>query len=147
MESNEECLENLKVIILTSRPQLEEESSIDLDNGCIVISPTDRFLEYAWVKIRLNGANQSTRLVQVLFNDLIEDSNVVYLPPLLWHNLFFQPLDSAEDVFWQFPLEQPKASISVCFKLQKSCSNCLYFNRFYTIRSLRIKLKKRQLNL
>src|SRR5699024_8872227 len=97
---------------------LSNDDTIDLDNGCIIVSPKADLKEGEWMKIRLvlPGTEHSlnARAVQVLFNDLIEDSNCAYISPQLWHNLRFQSHhDKLEQVFWQFPLEQPDAQIEV----------------------------------
>src|SRR5699024_1917099 len=82
--------------------------------------------EYAWVCIQIHFADAqhpkspppstNGRIVQVLFSDLIEDENTVYLSPQLWHNLRYQPFrGTLEQVFRQYPLEQPDAQLTVCF--------------------------------
>lgn len=110
----------LKVVILKNRPTLPNDGDIDLDNSCIIVSPKSDLKEGEWMQIRLvlpgNEHSKSTRAAQVLFNDLIEDSACVFISPQLWHNLRYQPLrDKLEQVFWQFPLEQPDAQLEVKF--------------------------------
>lgn len=116
-----------KLMILSTRPELPNGSHIDIDNGCIVVSPRITLKlpnghpieEFAWVRIQLLSpevklSTTSNRRVQLLFNDLIEDEHVAYLSPQLWYNLRYQHLrDSLEQVFWQYPLEQPDAQLMV----------------------------------
>lgn len=108
----------LKVVILKNRPTLPNDDDIDLDNSCIIVSPKTDLKEGEWMQTQLvlpgNEHSPSGRAVQVLFNDLIEDSGCVFISPQLWHNLRYQPLrDKLEQVFWQFPLEQPDAQLEV----------------------------------
>lgn len=117
MATNKDSI-RLKVVILKNRPTLPNDDDIDLDNSCIIVSPKTDLKEDEWMQIRLVlpgiEHSSSARAVQVLFNDLIEDSACVFISPQLWHNLRYQPLrDKLEQVFWQFPLEQPDAQLEV----------------------------------
>ncbi|KAH9406559.1 peroxisomal assembly protein [Tyrophagus putrescentiae] len=105
-----------KVVILKNRPTLPSDSHFDIDNSCIIVSPKTDLREGEWrhIRLALPGVSFNPRAAQVLFNDLIEDSNCVYISPQLWHNLRYQPLrDKLEQVFWKFPLEQPDAQLVI----------------------------------
>ncbi|KAI2806210.1 peroxisomal assembly protein [Blomia tropicalis] len=142
MEFPETSNNKFKVIILTSRPELSTENLIDLENGCIIVSPSISIVgisEYDWIRIRLNvhdHISSSFRIVQIIFNDSIKDNDIVYMSPQLWHNLRFQQFyGNLEDHFWKFPLEQPEALLSI-----ETCDPSSMETHFKKTKSIQVNL-------
>ena len=133
ISKNEQQIIKFKLNILINRPSIPSDydrGKIDIDNGCIVVSPKivhhnsgyfQNLSEYDWVRVYLVFDASKTRtisncgrLVQLVYNEFIQDDNLVYVSPQLWFNLLFQPFKgSLELIFWQYPLEQKDTRIVV----------------------------------